>query len=378
MSATTTMKYIHQREKWPGFYWDTALIQPLLSYVRYQLGKILGRVECWGVTILEEGSMEAIISDVITSSEIEGETLPMDQVRSSVARKLGLETGGLVAVNRDVDGIVEMMLDATQNYEKGLSHERFHAWQASLFPTGRSGLQAIQVGHYREHEEDSPMQVVSGRFGRPKVHFQAPAADRVLNEMDVLLDYVNNNDVHDSVLKAAIAHLWFLTIHPFDDGNGRIARALTDLLLSRSDNSQYRFYSTSAAILRMKKYYYTVLERTQKDDLEITDWLVWFLNTLKTAFADSEEILNRTFLKASFWQKHTATMFNKRQHKMLNHLLDGFTGNLTSSKWAKMTKVSQDTAARDIKDLIDKEVLRLADSGGRSTYYLLVALKKVN
>jgi Fic family protein len=366
------MKYIHQRDNWPEFYWDTALIQPLLSEVRHQQGRLLGRVEDWGFTLREEASMEAIVSVVITSSEVEGETLPTDQVRSSVARKLGLETEGLVAVSRDVDGIVEMMLDATQNYEKKLSHERFHAWQASLFPTGRSGLQAVQVGHYREHEEDSPMQVVSGGFGRPKVHFQAPAADRVLEEMDVLLDYINDSVVHDSVIKAAIAHLWFLSIHPFDDGNGRIARALTDLLLSRSDNSQYRFYSTSSAILRMKKSYYTVLERTQKDDLEVTDWLIWFLNALKAAFAESEEILNRTFHKASFWQKHTATPFNERQHKMLNHLLDGFTGNLTSSKWAKMTKVSQDSATRDIKDLINKQVLQLADSGGRSTHYLLI------
>lgn len=315
--------------------------------------------------------MATIVTDVITSSEIEGKKLPADQVRSSVARKLGLEFGGMTATGREVDGTVEMLLDATQNFTEPISHQRLQAWQAALFPTGRSGLQTVQVGKYREHDEDSPMQVVSGGFGRPKVHFQAPPAADVPAEMELFLAYVDGDSATDSVIKAAIAHLWFLTIHPFDDGNGRVARALTDLLLSRSDNSKYRFYSISSAILNSRKSYYAILERTQKDDLEITDWLIWFLTAMKSAFTISDKILTRTFQKAGFWNKHALTVLNERQHRILNQLLDGFTGNLTSSKWAKINKVSQDTASRDIKDLMEKGILQQADSGGRSTHYLL-------
>ena len=344
----------------------------MLAEVRNQQGRLLGRVADWGVQLREEASLEIIISDVITSSKIEGEDLPVDQVRSSVARKLGLETAGLVAVGRDVDGVVDMLLDATQHYERPLTHERLYGWQAALFPTGRSGLNKIQVGIYRSHGPESPMQVVSGGFGRPHVHFEAPASERIHEEMSDFLAYVNEVEAkHDSVIRAAIAHLWFLTIHPFDDGNGRVARAVADMMLARSDESKYRFYSMSSAILDSRKSYYTILERTQKDDLEITDWLLWFLKTMKKALEKSEELIERTFQKARFWQVHAATSFNDRQKEMLNRLLDGFTGNLTSSKWAKITKVSQDTAGRDIKDMIIKGVLSVASGGGRSTHYVL-------
>jgi len=367
--------YIHQRKNWPDFFWDDSLITPLLAEARNQQGRLLGRVSDWGFKLKEEASLESIVTDVITSSEIEGETLPADQVRSSVARKLGLENAGLVAVSRDVDGVVEMMLDATQNYRQPLTHERLYGWQGALFPTGRSGLYAVQTGRYRRHGPENPMQVVSGGFGRPKVHFEAPASDRVSEEMSVFLKFINGeNPEGDSVIRAAIAHLWFLTIHPFDDGNGRVARVVTDMMLSRSDDSKYRFYSMSSAILAGKKGYYQVLERTQKDDLEITDWLHWFLKTLASALSQSETIMERTFQKARFWQTHASTLINDRQRIMLNRVLDGFKGNLTSSKWAKITKVSQDTASRDIKDLMDKQILRLAESGGRSTHYLLEEL----
>ena len=364
--------YIHQRKNWPDFFWDDSLIAPLLAEVRNQQGRLLGRVTDWGFKLKEEASLESIIIDVITSSEIEGESLPADQVRSSVARKLGLETAGLVAVSRDVDGVVELVLDATQNYRQPLTHKRLYGWQGALFPTGRSGLYEVQIGHYREHGPENPMQVISGGFGRAKVHFEAPASDRLLEEMSGFLKFINEEDPKgDSVVRAAIAHLWFLTVHPFDDGNGRVARAVTDMMLSRSDDSKYRFYSMSSAILEGKKTYYEVLERTQKDDLEITEWLRWFLKTLSSALEQSEVIMERTFQKARFWQRHTTTSLNDRQRIMLNLVLDGFKGNLTSSKWAKITKTSQDTAGRDIKDLMDKRILRVAESGGRSTHYLL-------
>lgn len=364
--------YIHQRINWPDFFWDDSLVGPLLAMVRNRQGRLLGRVADWGFTLKEEASLESIIIDVVTSSEIEGESLPVDQVRSSVARKLGLESADLAAVSRDVDGVVEMMLDATQRHQKGLTHERLYGWQAALFPVGRSGLHKIQTGHYREHGAENPMQVISGGFGRSRVYFEAPASDKLMAEMSTFLKFINDGQPgDDSVVRAAIAHLWFLTIHPFDDGNGRVARAVTDMMLSRSDDSRYRFYSMSSAILHAKKAYYLVLERTQKDDLEITEWLLWFLKTLASALEQSEITMERTFQKARFWQRHSSTSLNDRQRIMLNRVLDGFRGNLTSSKWAKITKVSQDTAGRDIKNLIDKRILKIAESGGRSTHYLL-------
>jgi Fic family protein len=363
--------YIHQRQEWPNFYWDSHLISPLLAEVRNQQGRLLGRVVDWGFDLKAEASMESIVQDVLTNSEIEGKILPADQVRSSVARKLGLDIGGLTKVSRDVDGLVDMMLDATQHYEQELTHDRLHGWQSALFPTGRSGLFEVQTGHYRQHAADQPMQVISGGFGRPKVHFEAPSSNQLVAEMDQLLYYLKENKAEDSVIHAAIAHLWFLTIHPYGDGNGRIARAITDMLLARSDKSKFRFYSMSSAVMDARKSYYTVLEQTQKDDLGITDWLVWFLTTLQTALTRSKVTLERTFRKAQFWQANPGTPLNARQHNMLNRLLDGFTGNLTSSKWAKINMVSQDTAGRDINDLIKKEVLRVAPEGGRSTHYLL-------
>ncbi len=364
--------YIHQRPNWPHFFWDAHYVSPLLASVRNQQGRLLGRIADWGFELKEEASLESIVNDVLTSSEIEGEKLPVDQVRSSVARKLGLKYAGLVPVSRDVDGVVDMLLDATQHYKQPLTHERLYGWQAALFPTGRSGLVKIQVGQYRKHGPESPMQVVSGGFGRQRVHFEAPASERVPKFMSAFLTYINEEKPEqDPVIRAAIAHLWFLTVHPFDDGNGRVARAVADMMLARADESKYRFYSISSAILDARKSYYTVLERTQKDDLEITEWLVWFLTTMTAALDQSEQLIERTFQKARFWQHHATTSLNGRQKEMLNRLLDGFTGKLTSSKWAKITKVSQDTAGRDIKDLIRKQVLKVAKSGGRSTHYLL-------
>jgi len=364
--------YVHHRSDWPEFYWDAHYVSPLLAEVRNQQGRLLGRVADWGFQLKEEASLESIISDVITSSKIEGEVLPVDQVRSSVARKLGLEYAGLVSVSRDVEGVVDMLLDATQNYEKPLTHDRLYGWQSALFPTGRSGLNEVQVGQYRVHGPESPMQVISGGFGRPRVHFEAPASELVPEEMSVFLAYVNKEDSgQDPVIRAAIAHLWLLTIHPFDDGNGRVARAVADMMLARADKSKYRFYSMSSAILESRKSYYKVLEQTQKDDLEITSWLIWFLEALQKSFSESEATLDRTFRKARFWQHHAETVLNDRQRVMLNKVLDGFNGHLTSSKWAKITKVSQDTAGRDINDLIEKKALRMAEKGGRSTHYLL-------
>jgi len=291
-------------------------VLPKLSAVRYRQGLLLGRVADRGFDLKEKTSFESLVRDVVTTSEIEGELLPVDQVRSSVARKLGLDYGGLEAVSRDVDGVVEMVLDATQRYTDGLTNQRLCAWQAALFPTGRSGLLAVQVGHYRKHGEGDPMQVVSGGFGRPRVHFQAPESDVVPNEMGKFLTGLNGFlDNEDSILKAAIAHLWFLTIHPFDGGNGRVARAITDMMLARSDESKYRFYSMSAAILADKKGYYQVLEMTQKDDLEIMEWLLWFLSTLEVALTSAEELMERTLVKARFWHQYTETSLNERQKK---------------------------------------------------------------
>jgi Fic family protein len=341
-----------------------------LAQVRNLQGWILGKMSALGFDFQSEATLEIITLDILKSSEIEGEKLSRIQVRSSIARRLGIEVAGLVTSARNIDGIVEMMLNATQRYELPLTEERMFGWHAALFPTGYSGGYKIDVACYRKGE----MQVVSGAMGKEKVHYEAVVAEKVNLEMDKFLEWMNcENDKIDSVIKGAIAHLWFVTIHPFDDGNGRIARAISDMLLARSDENKQRFYSMSAQILKERKKYYEVLKKAQHStNSDITVWLDWFLNCLKNALLASEKILQSVLYKSDFWNRNAKTTFNDRQIKMLNKLLDGdFRGKLQSSKWAKICKCSQDTAIRDIKDLIEKRILQQEQQGGRSTNYEL-------
>jgi Fic family protein len=363
--------YIYQLKDWPTFTWDQDKIALKLAEVRHHQGRLLGRMEGMGFRLQAEANLHTLTLDVLKSSEIEGEILNLDQVRSSIARRLGMDVAGLIPADRHVEGVVEMMLDATQNYSQRLTHYRLFDWHAAMFPTGRSGMHKIVVGNYRNNTSDDPMQVVSGPMGREKVHFQAPASELLQGEMTKLLDWFNSNQKLDAVLKAALAHLWFVTIHPFDDGNGRIARAITDMQLSRADKSRQRFYSMSSQIRAERKEYYDVLEKVQKGSLDITDWLDWFLSCLDRALANTNETLGVVLQKASFWEKHSMTVLNDRQRVMLNKMLDGFEGKLTSSKWAKITKTSQDTAGRDINDLVNKEILIKELGGGRNTSYIL-------
>ncbi len=361
-------KYIHLLKNWPDFTWaHEQLVHPLAA-VRHKQGRLLGKLEGLGFQLQAEASLGNLILDVMKSSEIEGEKLPMDQVRSSIARKLGMKVAGLVPTDRNVDGVVEMMLDATQKYEKPLSKERLFSWHGALFPTGRSGLYKIQVAAWRNAEGD-PMQVVSGAMGKERVHFEAPEAARLENEMKKFLKWFNGAEEMDSILKAAIAHLWFITIHPFDDGNGRIARAIADMQLSRSDQSKQRFYSMSAQIQKERKAYYDHLEKTQRGALDITTWLLWFLHCFDRALTASSENVSGVLNKATFWEKHRTVALNPRQRTMLNKLMDGFEGKLTSSKWAKMIKSSPDTALRDIQSLMQAKMLEKEEGGGRSTSY---------
>ena len=360
-------KYIYEYDKWPEFTWDDKKIVVTLGKVRHLQGKILGQMSVLGFSIKEETILSTLTLDVLKSSEIEGEFLNQEQVHSSIARRLGLEYSGFVHADRNVEGVVEMMLDATQRYDKALDHERIFGWHASLFPTGWSGMQRIDTGCYRNGE----MQVVSGPMGKEKIHFQAPSANVVKKEMNKFLDWFNTKTDIDGVLKAAIAHFWFIIIHPFDDGNGRIARALSDMLLARSEESSQRFYSLSNQVLTEKKKYYEVLQQVQHSSGNITDWLDWFLNCLYRALENTEETLKGVLIKANFWDKHKETTLNSRQRLILNKLFDGFDGKLKSSKWAKITKCSADTALRDIKDLIEKGILKQEESGGRSTNYEL-------
>jgi Fic family protein len=374
-SATFTAQnaaimYIHQLKNWPEFFWDSEKITPLLAKVRHRQGKLAGRMEAMGFKLCEEASLKTLTLDVVKSNEIEGNLLDQEQVRSSIARRLGIDIGGLVAADRNVEGVVEMILDATQNHEQALTAERLFAWHAALFPTGHSGMYKIVTGNWRDNEK-GPMQVVSGPMGREKVHFEAPDAGILAKEMDLFLEAVNKSADTDPVLMAAVAHLWFVTIHPFDDGNGRIARAIADMLLARSDGSKQRFYSMSARIELDKKNYYDMLERTQKGSLDISAWIEWFLNCLDEALISAETTLASILKRASFWDRIAGIALNERQHFMINKLTDDFFGNLTSSKWAKMMKCSQDTALRDIQDLVQKEVMIKEESGGRSTCYIL-------
>ncbi len=362
--------FIHQLDDWPNFTWRLDEFINLLSEVRNLQGRVLGRMESLGFELRNEATLETLTLDVLKTSEIESEFLNPDQVRSSIARRLGMEIAGSVESDRNVDGIVEMMLDATQNCFKPLTAERLFDWHAALFPTGRSGMYKITVANWRT-DSKGPMQVVSGAVGKEKVHFQAPDSSLIEAEMSQFLDWFNTNNELDLVLKAAVAHLWFVTIHPFEDGNGRITRALTDMLLAQSDKSTQRFYSMSAQIRIQRNQYYEMLETTQQGNLDITDWVKWFLSCLINALKATDTILNRVLLKADFWNIHVKTVINDRQKKLLNKILDGFEGKLTSSKWAKIAKCSKDTAIRDINDLINKDILKKEDAGGRSTNYEL-------
>ncbi|MCB0762543.1 MAG: Fic family protein [Flavobacteriales bacterium] len=361
-------KYIYQYPNWTDFKWNFDSINAVFGEVRRLQGKIAGQMDALGFSMKEEAQLSTLTLDVVKSSEIEGEHLNLNQVRSSIARRLGINAAGLVPSDRHVEGVVEMMMDATQHHSEILTHERLFGWHSALFPTGYSGMHKIEVAQYRTGE----MQVVSGAMGKERVHYEAIEASKVHVEMSAFLDWFNTDYTMDPVLKAAVAHFWFIIIHPFDDGNGRIARAITDMQLTRSEGRSERFYSMSNQILTEKKLYYHILQKVQHSDNDITDWVDWFLNCLKNALLVSEKTLERVLDKANFWKKHEDTAINERQRFMINKLFDGFEGKLKSSKWAKMMKCSNDTALRDIKDLISKGILEQESSGGRSTNYLLI------
>jgi Fic family protein len=361
-------KYIYQYDQWPEFTWKHDELNVILGKVRHLQGKIFGQMEALGFSIQEEAMLSTLTLDVVKSSEIEGEMLNYEQVRSSIARRLGLDFAGMVHADRNVEGVVEMMLDATQRWNAPLDQERIFGWHAALFPTGWSGMHRIETGAWRKGE----MQVVSGPIGNEKIHFEAPSPSLVEEEMARFLKWFNSETKIDGVLKAAVAHFWFIIIHPFDDGNGRIARAISDMLLARSEESSQRFYSLSSQILKERNVYYKILQKVQHNSGDITEWLEWFLNCLYRALISTEESIKRILKKTDFWERHKNTILNSRQRLMLNKLLDGFEGKLKTSKWAKITKCSPDTALRDIKDLIEKGILKQEDSGGRSTNYELV------
>ena len=363
--------YIHQLSQWPNFTWDYHQFNGKLGNVRYRQGKILGQMSVAGFNIREEVLLQTLTLDVVKSSEIEGEIFNPEQVRSSIAKRLGIEVAGTTATDRHIEGVVDMMLDATQNYDTPLTENRLYNWHGALFPTGRSGLSKITVAEWRTIE-NGPMQVVSGVYGREKVHFQAPDADIVPRFMDTFLNWFEEKQNIDPVLKAAVAHLWFVTIHPFDDGNGRITRALTDMQLSRADQTEQRFFSMSAQIQKERAAYYDILECTQKGTLDITNWIVWFLDCLDRSMDTTTQILNKIETRGKFWEAQRDIALNSRQQKMITIMLDDFFGSLNVSKWAKMTNCSTDTALRDIQNLVSAGILLKEDGGGRNTSYKLV------
>ncbi len=360
-------KYIYEHKNWTNFLWQDKVINAVFGEVKLMQGKIIGQMNALGLSAKEEATLTALTLDVVKSSEIEGELLNYDQVRSSIARRLGINTAGLVPSSRHIEGVVEMMLDATQRYTFPLSEKRLFGWHAALFPTGHSGPYEIEVGKYRTGK----MQIVSGAIGKEKIHYEAVKPKLVKAEMDKFLDWFNNDNQLDPVIKAAIAHFWFIIIHPFDDGNGRIGRAITDMLLARAESSGERFYSMSSQILVERKRYYEVLQKVQHSTGDITEWLEWFLHCLKKAMLATENTTQRILRKAEFWKLYENTTINERQRIILNMLFDGFDGKLQSSKLAKITKVSTDTALRDIKDLIEKGILQETGEGGRNTNYEL-------
>lgn len=362
--------YIWQASEWPTWHFDlTALANPMAEVSRAQ-GMLLGRLADVGMALRDQASLAALTEDVVKTSEIEGEALNVESVRSSIARRLGVDIGALAPVDRHAEGVVDMILDATTNATTPVTQERLFGWHAALFPTGYSGLSKIRVGNWRD-DASGPMQVVSGPIGRQRVHYEAPPAEHLEAETSRFLEWVNRQTDEPLLLKAGLGHLWFVTLHPFDDGNGRIARAIGDLLLARADGSPQRFYSLSAQIQRERKAYYAILERTQKGSMDVTEWLLWFLGALHRAIDQAQISLNTVLAKARFWQHWGTTPLNARQVKLLNRLLDGFDGKLTTSKWAAIAKCSQDTGLRDINELLNHGVLRKADAGGRSTCYVL-------
>ncbi len=364
------MTYIHERSDWPKYHWDQQKLAPTLVAVRHRQGRLIGRMEAIGFPLRREAELETLTLDVLKSSEIEGEVLSPEQVRSSIARRLGMDIAGAIPTDRHIEGVVEMMLDATQNFEKSLTAERLFGWHAALFPTGRSGLHKIIVGAWRD-DSNGPMQVVSGPIGHEKVHFEAPKATRLGAEMAKFINWANKKSDIDPVLRSALAHLWFVTIHPFDDGNGRIARVIADWALAQSEHSSQRFYSMSSQIRLERNDYYDILQKTQTATLDVTEWMEWFLGCLDRAIASTESSLAGVFRKAKFWENMAEKHINDRQRLLLNELLDGFEGKLTSTKWAKLAKCSQDTAQRDIQALIDQKILVKDAAGGRSTSYSL-------
>src|SRR5579872_2542983 len=363
--------YIHELPEWPKLYWNKEQLAELLAAVRHRQGLLLGHMGALGFNLRQEALLLTLTADVIKSSEIEGEKLDAEQVRSSIARRLGIDIGALLAADRDVEGVVEMVLDATQKFAAPLTAERLYGWHAALFPAGRSHMTKITVGAWRD-DSGGIMQIVSGVMGRERVYYQAPAASRLAIEMKRFLNWFNEDQPTDLVLKAGVAHFWFVTIHPFDDGNGRIARAITDMMLARSEFSALRFYSMSAQIRKERSAYYDALERASKGDLDITKWLEWFLGCLDRAFDGAEEILGGVMEKARFWEAHSGQSLNERQRLVINRLLDRFEGKIASSKWAKLAKCSQDTALRDIDDLLTRHILTKEPARGRSTSYTLV------
>lgn len=363
-------QYIWQADDWPSWRFDLAVLAGPMAEVSRAQGMLIGRLADVGIALRDQASLAALTEDVVKTSEIEGEQLNVESVRSSVARRLGVDIGALAPVDRHVEGVVDMVLDATANCEAPLTRGRLFGWHGSLFPTGYSGLAKLKVGSWRD-DASGPMQVVSGPIGRRRVHFEAPPAAHLEAETSRFLDWLNGPSGEPPLLKAGLGHLWFVTLHPFDDGNGRIARAIGDLLLARADGSPQRFYSVSAQIQRERKAYYDILERTQKKSMDVTDWLLWFLNTLHRALHQAQHTLDAVLTRTRFWQRWVTMSLNARQLKMLNKLLDGFDGKLTSSKWAAIAKCSTDTALRDINDLLARGVLRKAQAGGRSTSYVL-------
>lgn len=362
--------YIHELQHWPRFDWDRDRLVIPLADVRHRQGRLIGHMEALGFNLRQEAVLQTLTTDVLKSSEIEGEKLDAEQVRSSIARRLGMDVGALKPADRNVEGIVEMMLDATRQYDQPLTAERLFGWHASLFPTGRSGMHKIRVGAWRD-DSSGPMQVVSGPIGKEHVHFEAPKAGRLDEGMATFLDWFNKPADIDEVLKAALAHLWFVTIHPFDDGNGRIARAIADMVLARSEHSSQRFYSMSAQIRQERGAYYDILEETQKGTLNITPWMEWFLGCLGRAIDGAQITLAAVLAKSRFWESIAGVAINERQRLVLNRLLDGFEGKLTTSKYAKLAKTSQDTALRDILSLVESGILVRNPEGGRSTSYTL-------
>jgi Fic family protein len=367
--------YIHERDNWTDFIWDNDKLLPILASVRHLQGRLFGHIESLGFDLTERATLESLILDVVDTSRIEGEFLNPELVRSSIARKLGFEGAELLNTPRNIEGIVDVLLDATQNYDKPLTEERLLGWHNSLFQSGYSGYTKIEVARYRS----AGMKVVSGTFGREKIHFEAPRAERVPNEMELFLDWLNNENHLDLVLKSIIAHFWFVTIHPFDDGNGRLARAIMDMFLAKSDGSKIRFYSISNQIFKEHKRYNDIIEKTQKGTTDITLYLEWFLGCFERALMSSEMNLEIILDKAYFWDKHKFTTINDRQRLVINYLYDNYlieVGFLRTSTYAKLNKCSNDTALRDLQDLVAKKMLKSEDSG-KKTNYIIVSPKNI-